>query len=247
MDAVMMDAVMTLLAPLRPLRRALPALLCLALPAAGHAQGGGGSVSGEIVIRERSGGQPRDVASAVVYLEVPGRVVRDGADPALLDAAIEMKGREFLPHVRPVLAGTEVAFPNKDPFSHNVFSNSELGPFDLGLYRRGSTRATDFGRPGVYPIYCNIHSKMVSFVVATPTPWVTRPSADGRFVLAGVPEGSYVLHVWHERAGEVERDVTVTRSGGAVVSVELDGRAFVAGPHLNKFGRPYAATRADRY
>ena len=217
----------------------------LALPAAARAQGG--TVTGDIVIRERNGEQPRDLASAVVYLEVPGRVVRDGADPSLLGGSIEMKGREFLPHVRPVLAGTEVAFPNKDPFSHNVFSNSELGPFDLGLYRRGATRATDFGRPGVYPIYCNIHSKMVSFVVASPTPWVTRPSADGRFVLAGVPEGSYVLHVWHERAGEVERDVTVTRSGSSEVRVELDGRAFVAGPHLNKFGRPYAATRADRY
>jgi plastocyanin len=227
--------------------KSLLLVVLLLLPSGARAQGGGGTVNGEIVILERGGGQPRDLASAVVYLELPGRVVRDGADPTLLGGAIEMKGREFLPHVRPVLAGSEVAFPNKDPFSHNVFSNSELGPFDLGLYRRGASRATDFDRPGVYPIYCNIHSKMVSFVVASPTPWLTRPSADGRFVLAGVPEGSYVLHVWHERAGEVEREITVTRNGTAEVHVELDVRAFLAGPHLNKFGRPYAATRADRY
>ena len=222
------------------------ALACLlALPAAAGAQGG--TVNGAIVILERRADQGRDLANAVVYLELPGRVVRDGADPALLGGTIEMKGREFLPHVRPVLAGSAVAFPNRDPFSHNVFSNSELGPFDLGLYRRGLSRATDFARPGVYPIYCNIHSKMVSFVVASPTPWVTRPTEDGRFTLAGVPEGTYVLHVWHERAGEVARDVTVTRSGATEVRVELDGRGFVAAPHLNKFGRPYAATRADRY
>jgi len=29
--------------------------------------------------------------------------------------------------------------------------------------------------------------------------------------------------------------------------VVLDARSYVAGPHLNKFGLPYAATRADRY
>ena len=229
----------------RAMRRALRLACLLALPAAAPAQGG--TVNGAIVILERRGDHARDLASAVVYLELPGRVVREGADPSLLGGTIEMKGREFLPHVRPVLAGSAVAFPNKDPFSHNVFSNSELGPFDLGLYRRGLSRAADFERPGVYPIYCNIHSKMVSFVVATPTPWVTRPTADGRFSLAGVPDGSYVLHVWHERAGEVERDVTVTRGAAAEVRVELDGRGFVSGPHLNKFGRPYAATRADKY
>jgi plastocyanin len=230
----------------RTRRAAVGALASLlALPVAARAQGG--SISGEIVILERRGDRPRDLSSAVVYLELPGRVVREGAEPSLLGGEIVMKGREFIPHVRAVLAGSEVAFPNKDPFSHNVFSNSELGPFDLGLYRRGLSRAAEFARPGVYPIYCNIHSKMVSFVVATPTPWIARPTADGRFALAGVPEGSYVLHVWHEQAGEVERDVTVTRSGAAEVRVELDGRAFVAGPHLNKFGRPYATTRADRY
>jgi hypothetical protein len=138
--------------------------------------------------------------------------------------------------VLPVAAGRTVAFPNRDPFSHNVFSNADQGPFDLGLYRRGATRGATFARPGVYPIYCNIHSKMVSFVVAVPTPWVAQPAADGGFALAGVPPGRYVLHAWHERAAAT-----------APVRVVLDARAWVAGPHLNKYGRPYAATRADRY
>ena len=229
-------------------RRTLLGVVVLATGAPLLAQGtGGGTINGELVVLERRGDRPRDLGNAVVYLEAPGRVIREGADAALLGGTILMKGREFIPHVVAVLAGSEVEFPNRDPFSHNVFSRSELGPFDLGLYRRGLSRSAEFARPGVYPIYCNIHSKMVSFVVASPTPWVTRPSDDGRFTIAGVPEGSYVLHVWHERAGEVARDVTVTRSGAAEVRVELDGRGFVAAPHLNKFGRPYAATRADRY
>jgi hypothetical protein len=27
----------------------------------------------------------------------------------------------------------------------------------------------------------------------------------------------------------------------------IDARTYVDGPHLNKFGRPYAVIRADRY
>jgi hypothetical protein len=159
-----------------------------------------------------------------------------------------MRGREFVPHVRAVLAGSSVAFPNEDPFSHNVFSNVELGPFDLGLYRRGATRVASFPRPGVYPIYCNIHSKMVSFVVAVPGALVAQPDSDGRFVLRRVPAGRYLLHAWHERGrDEVVQEIVVPASGVENLLLGIDARAYVAAPHLNKFGRPYIVMRADRY
>jgi hypothetical protein len=159
-----------------------------------------------------------------------------------------MTGREFVPHVRTILVGGSVAFPNKDPFSHNVFSNAETGPFDLGLYRRGVSMARTFTRPGIYPIYCNIHSRMVSFVIAIATPYVAVVAADGRFVIPDVPVGTYVLHAWHERAGgSVTREIVVPAGGLAGQRIVLDARAYVAGPHLNKFGLPYAASRADKY
>ena len=43
------------------------------------------------------------------------------------------------------------------------------------------------------------------------------------------------------------RETVVPPSGLAAQHVVLDARAYVAGPHLNKFGLPYAASRADRY
>jgi hypothetical protein len=71
---------------------------------------------------------------------------------------------------------------------------------------------------------------------------------DGRFAIADVPPGDYVLHAWHERAGnEVTRAIVVPAGGLTGERVVLDTRAYVAGPHLNKFGLPYAATRVDRY
>ena len=206
-------------------------------------------VSGQLTLVERPGAERCDVRSSVVYLEAPGRAARDVAaeGSALLGATIAMRGREFVPHVRTVLAGGTVAFPNQDPFSHNVFSNADPGPFDLGLYRRGRSRSANFVQPGVYPIYCNIHSKMVSFVVAVPTPYVAQAGPDGRFSIAA-PPGTYLLHAWHECAGaQVTREITIPATGLAGVRVQLDARAYVLAPHLNKFGLPYSATRADKY
>jgi plastocyanin len=205
-------------------------------------------VSGQIAVVERQGADRTDMRTAVVYLESRGHEVTTGGRPTPRDATIAMTGREFVPHVRVILAGGHVAFPNQDPFSHNVFSNAEAGPFDLGLYRRGASRVANFPRAGIYPVYCNIHSRMVSFVIAVPSPLVAMVAADGRFTFADVPPGTYLLHAWHERAGaRVTREIVVPASGLTGERVVLDTRAYVPGPHLNKFGLPYAATREDRY
>lgn len=205
-------------------------------------------VSGQIAVVEREGTDRTDLRTAVVYLEPRGREVVTGGRPTPRDASIAMTNREFVPHVRVILAGGTVSFPNQDPFSHNVFSNAEAGPFDLGLYRRGTSRVASFRRPGIYPVYCNIHSRMVSFVIAVPSPLVAVVAADGRFTFADVPPGAYLLHAWHERAGaRVTHEIVVPAGGLTGQRIVLDTRAYVPGPHLNKFGLPYAATREDRY
>jgi plastocyanin len=207
------------------------------------------TVSGAVSLEERSGAERGDIRSAVVYLEPRDHVMMQVNDiPSMRSRVIAMRGREFVPHVTIVLAGGSVAFPNEDPFSHNVFSNVDIGPFDLGLYRRGATRAAMFQHAGVYPIYCNIHSMMVSFVVAVPSPWATQPDGTGHFTLHGVPAGRYVIHAWHEHgAREVTRDIVVPQSGIDAMQLAIDARTYVEGPHLNKFGRPYALIRDDRY
>jgi plastocyanin len=205
-------------------------------------------VSGQIAVVEREGTDRTDLRTAVVYLEPRGREVLTGGRPTPRDATIAMTNREFVPHVRVILAGGTVSFPNQDPFSHNVFSNAEAGPFDLGLYRRGASRVANFRRPGIYPVYCNIHSRMVSFVIAVPSTLVAMVAADGRFTFADVPPGAYLLHAWHERAGaRVTHEIVVPAGGLTGQRLVLDTRAYVPGPHLNKFGLPYAATREDRY
>lgn len=218
------------------------ALWAIAIPPL-HAQG---VVRGKITLLERAGASVHDVDDAVVYLEPAVRSAKDVRD-AHATGEIDMRRREFAPHVQIVRVGGTVTFPNSDPFSHNVFSNSALGAFDLGLYRSGVTRGFAFPRAGVYAIYCNIHARMVSFVVAVTTPWVTMVGADGQFSIPGVPAGTYKLHAWHERALEHVQELVVSATGTNAVELSLDARGYVAKPHPNKFGAPYPLTRADRY
>lgn len=219
--------------------------LCSAAPLSVRAQG---IVSGRVALLEPATSARRDVASAVVWLEPANRSSRyDRASGGPSTASIIMRDREFIPHVQIVRAGGSVDFPNQDPFSHNVFSNTSLGAFDLGLYRRGMIRAATFPRAGVYAVYCNIHARMVSFVIAVPTRAFARVGADGRFSMPDVPAGSYVLHVWHERTPEIAERLDVPPTGVRTLAVTLDTRGFPVMAHLNKFGQPYAPARADRY
>ena len=233
-----------------PRRRRSAARLAAVLLLAAHASRARaqGSVTGQLAIIDGPKVDRNDVHTAVVYLEPRGATARTTPIPDELRAtSIAMTQREFVPHVRAVMPGAIVTFPNRDPFSHNVFSNAEPGAFDLGLYRRNVSKSASFAHVGVYPVYCNIHSRMTSFVVAVPSALVVYPHADGRFAIPDVPPGTYVLHAWHERAGSIARQIVVPATGLDVPRVVLDARAYVPAPHLNKFGLPYAATRSDRY
>lgn len=203
-----------------------------------------GTVSGRVSITERAGEQTTDLGNTIIYL------VRNGAATGRLgaaDATIAMNGRAFVPRVRVVPVGSKVSFPNQDPFSHNVFSTSALARFDLGLYPSGRSRDVTFRRAGVVPVYCNIHPRMTSFVLAVATPHYTQVGEDGRWQIPNVPAGEYTVHIWHERAQAIERPLTVVASGNPGFDVTLDARGFRFTQHRNKFGRDYDRSGPDRY
>jgi len=205
--------------------------------------GAQGAVTGQVTIVERPGARTTDLADAVVWLEPKG----GGGTTAHSRAQIVMESREFVPRVRVVSTGSAVGFPNQDPFRHNVFSKSGPSEFDLGLYGRGDSKDARVERAGVYPVFCNIHAKMVAFIVAVPTPYVAQPNPDGRFTIGAVPAGTYTLHAWHDRGGERSSDVTVAADRRSDVTVQLDASGYRPTPHKNKFGQEYTNTGRDRY
>jgi plastocyanin len=209
------------------------------MPVALAAQG----VSGQLSILEKAGVRTGDLSNSVVWLESPVAPGSSAREPV----TIAMEGKQFIPHVQVVGVGGVVEYPNHDPFRHNVFSKSGPAEFDLGLYARGDSKRMQFERAGVYPIFCNIHAKMVAYVLAVPSPHMVRPGADGRFAFAGVPPGNYVLKVWHERGGVFTKPIAVPGDGANTVMVQLDARSYQLVPHKNKFGANYTTSGSERY
>jgi len=192
-------------------------------------------VSGRLTVMERNNKTATDVGQAVVWLDAPG--VRPPA-PKSFDVITE--GKDFRPRVTIVPAGSTVRFSNNDPFNHNVFSLSEEGQFDLGLYGRGEAKGTRFTRPGLVRVFCNVHANMAAFIIVLGSAYYGQPGGDGSFSIPGVPVGKYVLHAWHERAADMKQDVDVTAQGLTGLDLQLDARGFKFVQHLNKFGQPYS-------
>lgn len=188
-----------------------------------------GSIAGELTLitrppRRSASRYPGQAAAthsiqqipAVVYLEgaIPGRTAGPGSMPTMAQ-----RDTAFTPSVLVVPVGSEISFPNEDPFFHNVFSYSGAARFDLGRYAQGTSKSVSFDEVGIVSVYCEVHEFMRSAIVVVENPYWAVVGESGSFELANVPAGEYTLVVWHADLGSVEERVIV--SDGQVARVQL--------------------------
>jgi len=209
--------------------------LILAFPVAA------GTVTGTVSVLEKDGRKASDLSDVVVWVDG----VRVKPKPATVRVA--MHAKSFTPHVAVVPVGGTVQFPNDDPLFHNAFSVSGENRFDLDLYKRPKTGSWTAVAPGIVRVFCNIHPQMSAILVVRDNPYFAKASADGSFVIEGVPAGRYALKAWHERGGEGTIDVAVPAEGQAGAQLVLDASNFKRAQHKNKFGKDYSAAGADKY
>ncbi len=229
------------------------AVVCLALLVAPWQAGASSrvvSVRGVVELMKakasRNGrGTNGDASGVVIWLEP---IAIAGPRPARTRRLMRQQGKRFIPHVLATEVGTEIDFPNEDPFFHNVFSIYDGRRFDLGLYASGETKPVTFNRPGISYIFCNIHPQMSAIVVALETPHYAVTDATGGFMVSGVVEGRYRLEVWHERSTEeflssFERELQVGPNDIDLGVLRISEEGFIPRSHRNKHGEEYDARR----
>lgn len=172
----------------------------------------------------------------VVYLEDV-----KGAPPAAPHQRYEIvqHDKHFEPDFLIVPQGTDVAFPNHDEIAHNVFSPVAGGAFDLGIYKRETTRSVKFDKPGIVPIFCNIHPQMIAHVLVMTSSFVVHPSRDGSFSLDGVPPGTYHAVAWFPFGSPERREITVEPGQRLQLDFTLRERR-TADDHNDKHDHPYS-------
>ena len=194
---------------------------------------GGTAHSAVLNGRIRVSGRPQGVnVITIVYAE---SLDRPRSQPGVF--TLTQKNKAFLPRVLPVPVGSTVKFPNEDQIFHNIFSLSRPSPFDLGLYRAGTSMSRVFTTPAVYRVFCNIHPQMTAVILVLPTSYFIEADAEGNYRL-DLPNGRYRIKAWSERAQSPAVEIAVS-GNFQTAELSLDESGFVDLGHKNKFGQDY--------
>ncbi len=165
----------------------------------------------------------RPLADAAVFLEPRDAKVQ--ARP-LTGVELAQQGKQFQHRVLIVTQGTAVAFPNRDTVRHHVYSFSPAKTFELKLYIGTPANPVVFDRPGIAVLGCNIHDRMVAWVVVVETPHFGQTDAQGALRLDHVPPGSYRLRAWHPDlppgAPALDQPLSLP-AAGAALTVKVPG------------------------
>src|SRR5438105_5081897 len=197
------------------------------------------TVTGKLELFREGSASFQDSSSGVVWLTRIGETGGPPSASSLAKLQLVQKNKSFNPHLVVVQVGSSVAFPNKDPFFHNVFSLFEGKRFDLGLYEAGTSRTVIFDREGISYIFCNIHPEMSAVVVALRTPCYGISDRKGMIAIPNVAPGRYEMHVWDERALPEDlialtRTLVISESAHSLGVLRLPEQRSVLLSHKNK-------------
>jgi len=134
------------------------------------------------------------VSGAVVSVHLVGRPT---PRPRAGTYMVDQQDIQFHPFVTAVPVGSSVMFMNHDPVRHHVYSFSAAKRFELKLASRQQNQSVLFDRPGIVPLGCNIHDRMIAYLNVVDTPWAKTTDANGHVVLRDMPAGAVAVSVWH--------------------------------------------------
>jgi len=209
------------------------------LQAPAGAQGGGGTIAGEVKVTgappapktvkvnkdNEVCGSEKKVADVEVgagqglvnaVVSVPGV---KGAKPAK-KAVLDQKGCEFRPRVV-MMAPGELEILNSDGVLHNIHTFSTANPpVNKAQPKFKKTMTEKFDKPEVIKVQCDAHSWMQGWIVVAETPGAVTDDK-GTFKIENVPAGKQKVEVFHPVLGKQTKEVEVKAGQETKVSFEL--------------------------
>ncbi len=138
--------------------------------------------------------------------------------PVLLDQV----GCMYTPTTIALQVGQPLTMRNSDETLHNIHPRPTINAgFNVGQPRKGMETVKTFDKPETFfPVGCDVHPWMFSYVSVLEHPFYAVTSEDGRFEIKGLPDGKYKVKFKHRKAGEKIEEVEI-KDGAATVDIVL--------------------------
>jgi hypothetical protein len=159
----------------------------------------------------------RGIRHVLVWLEDVN--LPEGYRPPPDHVVMDNVGCQFVPHAAVATVGSTLEARSSDPVLHTTHLHGAASE-NLPLPSKGSTASAKLRQAGLIKVLCDKHGWMEAFIRVDPHPYHAVTDAEGKFVIAGVPAGTYKLKVWHERFLGQEHAVTVEAGGTASLEIK---------------------------
>ena len=127
---------------------------------------------------------------------------------------LDQRGCVYVPHAMGIMVGQAYRILNSDGILHNVHTLPKINPsFNRAMPATSKEASTTFAKPEpIFQIKCDVHPWMSAYIGVFEHPFFSTTGTDGKFTIAGLDAGTYVITAWHERLGTQTASVTVTGS-----------------------------------
>lgn len=172
----------------------------------------------EITLRDA---EAKPLQDSVVYLT---SVDEGGFTIEPKEEIVDQIDKQFVERIKVVTKGSTINFPNKDDIHHHVYSFSEAKKFELPLYKGVSADSVSFDKVGVVDLGCNIHDWMKAYIIVVDTPYYAKSNQNGEVLINDLPEGEYLMNIWHadSRQEIVQKNITVSDGAKNIYNESLN-------------------------
>ena len=119
----------------------------------------------------------------------------------------------FDPHVMVVHPGQSVRVLNSDGIGHNTHTlplrNPAFNQVNQTLDRTGLELTYSQAETVPVQVVCDVHPWMRAYHLVVDHPYAAVTDNKGRFQIRGLPVGRHSFRVWHERSGDLDRNLEV--------------------------------------
>jgi hypothetical protein len=171
--------------------------------------------------------ESKGLANVFVFLQrAPDKIHPDLAAAPEEPLVFDQKQCRFTPHAMVVRTGRTVLVKSDDPILHNTHTFPTFNsPQNLAVQpqnRDGIPFRFNQREPSPVQVKCDLHPWMVAWWLVVDHPYAAVTNEAGEFTIDNLPAGEHKFRVWHERAGWIDRSLSVTVPDGEAAETSIE-------------------------